>query len=607
MERTNILERNLGILKNKDPHLAEEVILYPENDSVEFHIGKLGLPTISLKDGSGKRTLLHSSYDPIKEALQLLDRFSFIRPRVWLLLGLGLGYHFFELLKRITSSDIIIVVEKRMDFFKRSLETFDWQDALNNKKIKLIIDQDIGMVIQEIRERYSTEILKVGLGIIRHNPSIDLYPHYYLILEEDRLILRGQEEIRWNIEKVRGYKRLAQKRLKVLSFRLPTTIIRYILQDSIESLRELGHIVKVVELPEFWGSRGGCIKRLSEELKDFRPDFVFSVDHVGLAPHLFSEMKIPYACWFVDNPFFWVTKERLLQSVSEYCSLFLWDRTYIEKLKDLGFEHIHFLPLATNPKVFKKIDLAEEDKEKYRCDLSFVGSSTMDILEEFYAFYQNRIKNKKLQSFIREIIEEQAKDPLKRIEDIIKDAQERLGFPSFEKTSAKDSFALILEFASMATYRKEIIENVKDFDLHLYGDDGWRDLVGDGIDLRGLANYYHDLPKIYNASKINLTMTMAQMKEAINQRVYDVSACGGFVLSDYRSDLEKLFELGKEVVCYRDSGEIKTLCEYFLNHPEERKKIAAYAQKRVLKEHTYKHRMKQVVDTMVKTYGVVRS
>jgi spore maturation protein CgeB len=88
---------------------------------------------------------------------------------------------------------------------------------------------------------------------------------------------------------------------------------------------------------------------------------------------------------------------------------------------------------------------------------------------------------------------------------------------------------------------------------------------------------------------------MAQMKEAINQRVYDVSACGGFVLSDFRPDLGRLFELGKEVVGYRNREELKQMCNYFLRHPDEREEMAKRAQKRVLEEHTYKRRMEKII------------
>jgi spore maturation protein CgeB len=88
------------------------------------------------------------------------------------------------------------------------------------------------------------------------------------------------------------------------------------------------------------------------------------------------------------------------------------------------------------------------------------------------------------------------------------------------------------------------------------------------------------------------------MKVAVNQRVFDAPAAGGFVLTDFREQLAELFEVGEEVVCFGEPGEIPDLVRYYLKHPEVRKRMTGKARARVLAEHTYRHRVAVMIETM---------
>lgn len=597
----NFYKKNISILKDLHPELALKVE-NAKDERILLAKAKNGDWTCKIKSPFEKKEVfLHSQYNPIIEARRWISKLDFSQPRVWLFLGMGLGYQLFELKSRIVDDGVIIVVEKNPEIFRTSLQIFDWRDLLNHQ-IELIIDERIEVACQRIREKYSDPIQKLGLEVIRHPASMNLFPQYYAVFEGEELILKGQRPIKQNIEALKPHNKVKRKRLKILSFKVSKTIIRYILKDSIEALQQLGHTVKVMELPKFWSSKGEYIRALSKEIKDFRPDFAFTVDHVGFVPGLFRQMELPYACWWVDNPFYWVGKETLLQGISDYACLFLWDLGYRDNLKEIGYKEIHYLPLATNPRVFREINLTGNELRRFENDISFIGSSALDILANFRSYYFDRLKNPSIRLFIKEAIKAQAEDPLIPMEAIINRLQGKFDL-NFSGFINKDGFSRILEFASMSDYRNEIMDAIAPFGLTIYGDDGWRELMNGKVKLGGIVNYETETPRIYNASKINLNVTMAQMKQAINQRVFDVSACGGFVLSDYRPDLERLFDLGKEVVCYRDKKELKELCQYFLNHPEEREEIAHRAQVRVLHEHTYKRRMENLIDIMKERGG----
>ncbi|MGB9715905.1 MAG: glycosyltransferase family protein, partial [Thermodesulfovibrionales bacterium] len=63
----------------------------------------------------------------------------------------------------------------------------------------------------------------------------------------------------------------------------------------------------------------------------------------------------------------------------------------------------------------------------------------------------------------------------------------------------------------------------------------------------------------------------------------------------------KVFKPNQEIICYRTIDELKKLIEYYLKHPEERVQIAEAAYHRVLMEHTYDHRAKEILDIIYRS------
>ena len=67
------------------------------------------------------------------------------------------------------------------------------------------------------------------------------------------------------------------------------------------------------------------------------------------------------------------------------------------------------------------------------------------------------------------------------------------------------------------------------------------------------------------------------------------------MLTDRKDNLGDLFEIGKEVVAYSSAEEAAELIRYYLTHPDEAQTIARAGQARTLREHTYCHRMQELV------------
>jgi spore maturation protein CgeB len=82
---------------------------------------------------------------------------------------------------------------------------------------------------------------------------------------------------------------------------------------------------------------------------------------------------------------------------------------------------------------------------------------------------------------------------------------------------------------------------------------------------------------------------------ANNMRLYEATGVGTLLITDYKDNLQNLFEIGKEVVAYRNKYEAVELINYYMNNPEEASLIACAGQARTLYEHSYKSRMNELV------------
>jgi spore maturation protein CgeB len=175
-------------------------------------------------------------------------------------------------------------------------------------------------------------------------------------------------------------------------------------------------------------------------------------------------------------------------------------------------------------------------------------------------------------------------------------------FPSLAENAVSKRSKLDIEAAviwkATQDYRFRLSRALIPLGLVIYGDSGWKRLIGKKGTLRPKVEYFRELPDVYRGTDVNINCTSFQMKTAVNQRVFDVPACGGFLLSDYQEDMDRFFEVGKEAICYRTTEEAVSLVAYYLGNAGERKRIAEAARRRVLAEHTYEKRMAALVATM---------
>lgn len=83
-----------------------------------------------------------------------------------------------------------------------------------------------------------------------------------------------------------------------------------------------------------------------------------------------------------------------------------------------------------------------------------------------------------------------------------------------------------------------------------------------------------EMAKIIGASKIVLAFMREQIKETLACRTFEIPLCGGFMLHQRTKEAEDFFGADKEAVFFDAYEEMKEKIDFYLEHPELRKKIA---------------------------------
>ena len=337
---------------------------------------------------------------------------------------------------------------------------------------------------------------------------------------------------------------------------------------------------------------------MAQKIRNFRPDFIFSIgghgqDIEGTLSRMYATLGIPYVTWFADEP-------PLVDGWgNRYCpenSLFLiFDEAYVPAIRSLGFPNIEVLPLGTNTKRWSSESERDDPKSRAVENISFVGKLATSQIKYLMANLKSWWPE-----LGPEIIDSAADDVIRHTDKGINRALERNLFadgrslPCPSEVAWRLAVSLIERKASLANRVNSISELVS-LGMAVYGDDEWKDYI-DPQYVRGTIDYYgQQIRDLYRFSKINLNISKFQLLTTVNQRVFDVPAADGFLLTDFRPKLEDFFIIDREVVCFRDTEDLKRKALYYLEHEKERLQIIERAKERILKEHDYSLRIKKLL------------
>ncbi|MDD3579545.1 MAG: glycosyltransferase [Desulfobacca sp.] len=538
-------------------------------------------PALRVWGEEGRAVTLHSAHDPWKEAEVLVKQARFEDHLPIVALGLGLGYHLLRLIDNLPAERPLLVVEKRQDILTAALRSVDLAPLLTRPGTALLVHDDPPTLLQHLNAQ-----LPQGngrrLNFWGHPPSLRAENSFYQQLIEGLRGTCGPLPVRR-----RG---LDQESLRVLILNTDYFLIPEILR----AFKHLGHQCHLVLIDKRREQGGEILRRILQEVGSFSPDLIFTVNHLGfdregMLMETFHRCRVPSVSWYVDSP-------RLILNlyqgpVSDLCSIFVWDRDYLPDVKDLGFDQVYELPLATDPAIFRPRSVPEG--KPWQAPVSFVGNSMVGVVQQKLSRLPANQSFQELFQELLTVVRQHPYQPLARL--VVKAGLEAHPGWQYYGDQQENDLEAALVWASTRDYRLERVRQLSLATPVIYGDRGWQELLSPPFQLRPEVNYYDELPLVYAASKINFNATSLQMKTAVNQRVFDVPAAGGFLLTDYKEQLGELFRIGDEVICYHHPGEIPELARFYLSHPRQRQRVIERGRRRVLKEHTYVHRLQTML------------
>jgi spore maturation protein CgeB len=534
----------------------------------------------------GRRVTLHSPRRAPEEARELAAAAPVGQSPYLVALGLGLGYHLVHLLPLLGEDQQLIMVEKEPEVLWAALATLDLSEIWRHPRTMLVVSPDAAEVLDHLKGRLP-RVNGNGLSFWGLPPALRSHQSYY---QEVVACLKPGR-----VAAVRPVG-LNKDTLRVMMINPDY----FLLPEVCRAFRQLGHQVHLSMFNKRQGQGEDILRQLLLEVSDFSPDLVFTINHLGFDREgvlldTLHRLRIPSVSWYVDSPAIILSLYDGRQS--DLAFIFVWDPTYIPEVRALGFERVFPLPLATDPEVFSPEKAQPEGNGRQR--VTFVGNSMVPPLEKKLARLPD---SPEFQELFARLYQSFARQPFRRLEALLRSAglQDHPLLLDLDRQGLTDLEATLL-WKGTLEYRLACVRKLLPFGPEIYGDPGWRRLLGKGCFLRPEVNYYDELPRIYGESAINFNATSLQMKAAVNQRVFDAPAAGGFILTDFREQLAELFEVGEEVVIFRDPEEIPDLVRFYLKNPKLRTKITAKARRRVLSEHTYRHRVAAMLAEMRRT------
>lgn len=270
-----------------------------------------------------------------------------------------------------------------------------------------------------------------------------------------------------------------------------------------------------------------------------RPDLVLVLNGMNFPLAQVDAIRakgIRTAIWLADDPYY---TDNTISMAPHYDCVFTLELNCVSLYQNLGCKNVYYLPFAADIHAFRP----KHTEPSYRTEICFIGTA-----------YWNRV------AFFERVV------PFLVTKNVHINGWwwDRLSnYSIIASKVALNDWMDPEKTASYYTGAKIVINMHRSIE-----DDSW------------------------NQNKIRLAALSP------NPRTFEISASGAFQLTDIRQDLGRFYVPDKEIATYSSPEEMMEKINYFLEHEEERQQIAWNGLKRTLQEHTYIHRLSQLLSTI---------
>ena len=361
----NNWEKNVESLGKKAPKLAEDLSKVAIPADHQISLSKKGAPTLQVG-----RQRLHSTYDPEGGGLDWARAQDFGDDEPVVIFGLGLGYHVLPLLRE---GRPVWVVEPSAAVARLALEHQDLTPLWS--KGGLVVGRNFTGLPQ-------------GWRLLAHPPSRRLHTGPYRRLAA---YLAGKEGAGSFLRILvvgplyggshpiacacaRAFKTLGHRAelLDFAPFYQGYQTLKEVSKDKATTLRLTQDLLK------FLG------EMLMARVRDFHPDVVFFLAQAPVEPQLLRALRREgplLAYWFVEDFQVFPYWRDLAPEVDAFFTL--QREPFFSELKKLGLKNYGFLPLASDPEVYRPLAMTPEEGRRLGAAVSFVGAGYRNRQEFF--------------------------------------------------------------------------------------------------------------------------------------------------------------------------------------------------------------------------------
>ena len=345
-------------------------------------------------------------------------------------------------------------------------------------------------------------------------------------------------------------------------------------------------------------------RELINLINDTGADAVISYNYFPIISMVCNTVNIPYYSWIFDSP-----HHTLYAHVSSYkCNhIFDFDKASAGRLNKLGIKTVSHMPLGVDWEEYPT-----ENKD-YCCDVSFVGSLYTDRYNHYDAIDLPEKLRDKADIYIEKQCFDYEFDQLKgfyldeegQIDEglleslkIVLDNASLLPGDDYIEDIEHIFTSAVMEKKVTVLERRLILNAIAEerFDFRLYTGSPLESMPALKRINRGYVDYYTQMPLVFANSRINLNISLRSIRSGIPMRAMDILGCGGFLLSNYQSELAEYFEEGKEVVLFRSMNDCIDKIRYYLSHENERIAIAKAGHKAVMERFNYKDQLVKILN-----------
>jgi spore maturation protein CgeB len=341
------------------------------------------------------------------------------------------------------------------------------------------------------------------------------------------------------------------------------------------------------------------IEVFDRECKTHQPAWVFSINFSPEIAVLCSRRAIPYVSWTIDPlP---LNRQSIASGIDPaLCLIFAHDLSTVAKFGLLGVDSRHLLLAA--PANRRHPIQADLILDSCRCEASFVGSSLVD---EVYALDRWLAPRGGDSLSVRGLL--WVSSVMHEVEGVVgltwlEAAEGPEALPPFLRElchTDSDCAELIAKLNGVvsAFYRQRGVASMLRYPgpVAVWGDAGWTDYHPH---YRGPADHGQELTQIYCASAVNLDIPRLYQRQTVTMRIFDILACGGFLLAERSDAMEAVFTEDVHLAFYDSHKALPEVIERWVADPVGREKIAAAGRAEVLAKHQIEQRVSVILEAV---------